>query len=254
MNTEELVAHLRTNILDDRGGSGSADWSAFEDDDTSSLQLRWGNEELIRNINEAITLVYRRTHPVKDIGTIAVTALDNKYDLPVQCLEVLLVKLANGKALGKTDVDSLWNNQAFFTDIAEPRFYIPDMEGNTLTLYPKPVANDTLTYMYYRLPLVPLSWTNPTLQPELRIEFHLPMLFYAAHLCYMKDEVNTLDPRRAATYLALFDQEFPVVSSYGAMRKAKTANRAINYGGINQPSYGKRTGLNSGSTSNSSGF
>jgi len=62
----------------------------------------------------------------------------------------------------------------------------------------------------------------------------------------MKDEVNTLDPKRAMTYLALFDAEFPPVSSYGAMRKAKTANRAINYGGIAQPNYGKRSNQNSG--------
>lgn len=251
MNTEELVSHLRVNILDDRGGSGSADWSAFDDEDTSSLQLRWGNEELIRNINEAITLVYRRTTPAKDMSTISVIAGTSVYPLPTQALEVLLVKLANGKALGKTDVDSLWNNQAFFTDIAEPRLYISDMAANTITLYPKPVANDTLTYMYYRLPMVPLSWNSPQSQPELRIEFQLPMLFYAAHLCYMKDEANTIDPNRAKYYLSLFDAEFPPVSSYGAMRKSKTANRPINYGGINQPNYGRRIGLNSGSNQNS---
>jgi hypothetical protein len=250
MNTEQLVSHLRVNILDDSGGNG-ADWSAFDDEDAGSIQLRWGNEELINNINEAITLVYRRTHPVKDIGTIAVTTPTNQYTLPIYCLEVLLAKLSNGKALGKTDVDSLWNNQAFFTDIAEPRFYMPDMDGNTLTLYPKPAQNDTITYMYYRLPKIPLSWNSPLVEPELRIEYQLPMLFYAAHLCYMKDEVNTIDPNRAKYYLQLFDTEFPVVSSYGAMRKAKTANRAINYGGINQPSYGRRTGLNSGSNQNS---
>jgi hypothetical protein len=148
-------------------------------------------------------------------------------------------------------MDSLWNNQAFFTDIAEPRFYMPDMEANSISLYPIPKENDTLTYMYYRLPKTQLSWNNPTGNPELRVEFHLPMLFYAAHLCYMKDEANTLDPKRAGTYLALFDQEFPFLSAYGTMRKSKTANRAINYGGISQPSYGRRTGLNSGSNQNS---
>jgi hypothetical protein len=249
MNTEQLVSHLRINILDDNGGQG-ADWTAFEDDDAGSIQLRWGNEELVNNINEAITLVYRRTTPVKTIGTLAVTALHNTIPLPIECLEVELVKLSNGKALGKTDVDSLWNNQAFLTDINEPRFYITDMDANNIVLYPIPKVNDTLSYMYYRLPTTPLSWNNPSAYPELRIEFHLPMLFYAAHLCYMKDEVNTLDPKRAATYLSLFDYEFPAVSSYSAMRKSKTANRPINYGGINQPSYGRRTGLNSGSTSN----
>jgi len=244
MNTEQLVSYLRTNILDDTGGTG-VEWDAFEDNDSGSIQLRWGNEELIANINEAINLVYRRTHPVKDIGTIAVTALTNKYTLPYYCLEILLVKLSNGDALRETDVASLWNNQSFLTDIAEPVYYISDMEGDTLTLYPKPIANDTLTYMYYRLPITPLSWNSPTAQPELRVEYQLPMLFYAAHLCYMKDEVNTLDPKRALTYLSLFDAEFPPVSSYGAMRKAKTANRAINYGGISQPSYGRRSNQNS---------
>jgi hypothetical protein len=245
MNTEELVSHLRTNILDDNGGNG-ADWTAFEDDDAGSIQLRWGNEELIRNINEAITLVYRRTTPAKDMSTIPVVAGTSVYPLPIQSLEVLLVKLSNGKALSETDVESLWNNQAFFTDTAEPRYYISDMAANTISLYPKPDKNDTLVYMYYRLPLIPLSWDSPYINPELRVEFQLPMLFYAAHLCYMKDEVNTLDPKRAATYLALFDAEFPPLSSYAAMRKSKTANRAINYGGINQPNFGRRANQNSG--------
>jgi hypothetical protein len=249
MNTQELVNHLRTNILDDTGGDG-ADWNDFSNEDTGSIQLRWSNEELIANINEAITLVYRRTHPIKDIGTIAVIANQSTYALPIQSLEVENVKLANGRSLGKTDVDTVWNNQAFFTDRAEPRNYIADMAQNSIVLYPTPKANDTITYLYYRLPLIPLNWNNPYTYPELRIEFHLPMLFYAAHLCYMKDEANTLDPKRAATYLALFDAEFPPVSSYGAMRKSKTANTAIRYGGINQPNYGRRIGLNSGSNQN----
>lgn len=250
MNTIELVTHLRTSILDDLGGQGTS-WQSFTEDDNSSIQLRWNNEELVRNINEAITLVYRRTHPIKDIGTIPIIANTQTYQLPIQSLEVLLARLSNGMALLKTDIDSLWNNRALFTDKAEPRNYIPDMAQNTITLYPIPTVNDTLTYMYFRLPLIPLSWSTPTAFPELRIEFHLPMLFYAAHLCYMKDEANTLDPKRAATYLSLFDAEFPPVSSYGAMRKSKTANRAINYGGLHQPSFGKRTGLNSGSNQNS---
>jgi hypothetical protein len=250
MNTEQLVSYLRTNILDDSGGNG-ADWSDFDDEDAGSIQMRWGNEELVNNINEAINVVYRRTTPVKDISTIVVVAGTNTYSLPIYCLEVELVKLSNGKSLGKTDVDSLWNNQAFFTDIAEPRFYIPDMEANTITLYPNPAENDVITYMFYRLPKTTLSWNNPLGNPELRVEFHLPMLFYAAHLCYMKDEANTLDPKRAGTYLALFNEEFPFLSAYGTMRKSKTSNRSISYGGISQPNYGRRIGLNSGSNQNS---
>jgi hypothetical protein len=245
MNTKELVSYLRTNILDDTGGEG-ADWENFSENDFDSIQLRWTNEELINNINEAITLVYRRTHPIKTIGTLSLIATPtpiNSYTLPVECLEVLLVKLSNGKPLDKTDIDALWNDETLFTEINIPRVYVVDMEQNTITFYPTPVENDTVTYMYFRLPSTPLSWSAPLAYPELRIEFHLPMLFYAAHLCYMKDEANTMDPKRAMTYLALFDAEFPPVSSYGAMRKSHTANRPINYGGIRQPNYGSRIRL-----------
>jgi len=244
MNTLELVTTLRTNILDDTGGEG-VDWTTFDENAFDSIQLRWGNEELVTNINQAITLVYRRTHPIKDISTINVTAGINKYAIPVSSLEILEVKMSNGKALEKVSVDALWRNQEFFTDRNEPRYYIPDMEQNYITIYPNPLEDTVLTYLFYRLPNIPLSWSNKYNYPELREEFHLSTLFYAAHICYMKDEVNTLDPRRASTYLQLFDAEFPPVSAYGAMRKSKTANRAIIYGGIGGASYGRGRGGNS---------
>jgi len=245
MNTLELVTFLRTNILDDTGGEG-VDWTTFNEDNFDSIQLRWKNEELVSNINAAINLVYKRTHPIKDMETINITtASPATYPLPTYCLEIQDVKISNGKALEKVSVDALWRNQSFFTDKNEPRFYIPDMGQNTITLYPIPLADDVLTYLFYRLPKTNLEWTSLYTYPELREEFHLPMLFYAAHLCYMKDEVNTLDPKRAASYLQLFDAEFPFVSAYGTMRKSKTANRAILYGGIGGASYGRGRGGNS---------
>lgn len=241
MNCLQLVSYLRNNILYDTGGEG-VDWTTFSDDVFDSMQLRWKNEELVANINEAIKLVYRRTHPIKDIGTIDVVALTNKYSIPTYSLEIQDAKLANGKALEKVSVDALWRNQSFLTDINEPRFYIPDMEQNSITLYPIPSADTTITYLYYRLPTTDLDWTDNEAYPELREEFHLPMLFYAAHLCYMKDEANTIDPKRADTYLAQFDREFPPLSAYGSMRKNKTANRAIAYGGIGGAGYGTARG------------
>jgi len=209
------------------------------------MQLRWKNEELVANINEAINLVYRRTHPIKDMETINVSVGVTTYPIPIYSLEINEMKMSNGKALEKASVDALWRNQSFFTDENEPRYFIPDMGQNTITLYRKPIEATVLTYLFYRLPKVPLTWTNNTAYPELREEFHLPMLFYAAHLAYMKDEANTLDPKRAMTYSAMFDLEFPPVSAYGTMRKAKTANRAIAYGGIGGASYGRGRGGNS---------
>ena len=65
MKLIEAMKYLRENILDDIGGLG-ADWCSFSEDDADSLQLRWGNEELVANINEAMNQVYRRILPVKE--------------------------------------------------------------------------------------------------------------------------------------------------------------------------------------------
>ena len=238
MNCLQLVSHLRLNILHDTGGEG-AEWETFSDENFDSIQLRWRNEELVANINQAINVVYRRTNPVKDVDTMSILATVSTYPLPTYCLEVTNAKLANGKALGEVSVDDLWNNQEFFTNNKEPSYYMSDMTQSSIVLYPTPVVNTTLTYLFYRLPKVPLDWNNPTASPELREEFQLPMLFYAAHLCYMKDEANVLDSKRAADFLSLFDLEFPPLSAYGTMRKAKTSNRAISYGGIGSPNFGR---------------
>lgn len=245
MNCLQLVSHLRINILDDTGGEG-AEWETFSEENFDSIQLRWKNEELVANINQAINVVYRRTHPIKDMDTIDLLVGTTVYPLPTYCLEVTNAKLSNGKAVEETSVDALWKNQAFFTDVNEPRYFISDMAQNTITVYPSPSYATTLTYLYYRLPKVTLDWNLKTAYPELREEFHLPMLFYAAHLCYMKDEANTLDPKRAASYLNLFDLEFPPVSAYSTMRKSKTANRPVAYGGIGGPSYGRGRGSRQG--------
>ena len=48
MNTLQLVTFLRENILDDTGGEG-VDWTTYDKDSFDSIQLRWGNEELVAN-------------------------------------------------------------------------------------------------------------------------------------------------------------------------------------------------------------
>ena len=65
MTLLELVKHLRTNILYDTGGTG-VDWSGYVEDDYSSIQLRWTNEELTANINDSIIQVYHRNNTIKD--------------------------------------------------------------------------------------------------------------------------------------------------------------------------------------------
>jgi hypothetical protein len=112
------------------------------------------------------------------------------------------------------------------------QFYVLDDVDNTLRISPMPLVDETLDILIYRYPKTSLSWEFPDSSPELKEEFQVPMLSYAAFLCYMKDEANTLDPKRADTFSAMFDREFPFVSSYGSIRKRRTSNRTVKYGGI----------------------
>ena len=231
MTLLELVTFLRDNILDDNGGEG-VDWTSYSDSDFDSIQLRWENEELVTNINEAINQVYRRTNYAKDILTFDASTGVREYSLPSYVTEVTKMKLSNGVELKEKSMNELWELKTYNTKTGTPSLFIPDEITNTISLHPIPIVDETISYFCYRLPKVKLSWDSKDSSPELKGEYQLPMLNYAAFLCYMKDEANVLDPGRAATFSALFDREFPFTSAYSNIRKSRTSNRPVRYGGI----------------------
>jgi hypothetical protein len=231
MTLLELVGYLRKNILHDLGGTGT-DWSSWSEDDYDSIQLRWSNEELVGYINEAINQVYRRTNPIKDFYQLDIEKDVHTYPIPSYILEILKVKGSNGRPLEEKSMDDFWDLQTYNTFSNEPNAYFPDVEQGNIRIYPIPISDDTLDMMVYRLPKTKLSWDDPSNSPELREEYQVPMLLGAASLCYMKDEANTLDPQRANTLTAMFDREFPFTSSYSNIRKGRTTNRPVSYGGI----------------------
>lgn len=232
MTLLQLVSYLRTNILHDIGGTG-VDWSDYSDTDFDSIQLRWTNEEIVSNINEAINQVYRRTQPIKDIITIntITNPYTPTYTLPSYVLEVLAVKKANGDILTEKSTEELYSIRDFNTINGELKNYTTDYQKDKIRFYPAPEVIETLELLVYRLPLTQLSWTTKTASPELREEFQIPMLYGAAAACYLKDEANTLDPSRSLVFTRMFDSEFPFTSSYSTIRKIKTSNRPIRYGG-----------------------
>lgn len=231
MNVLEMVTYLRNEILHDNGGQG-VNWSNYSETTFDSIQLRWTNEGIVSNINEAIKQVYRRTNPIKDIVSLPITTGTNTYSLPAYILSIENVKRSTGEQVSVRSLDSLWGLQDLDTRTGDPIHFIPDVTLNTIQFYPTPLVADTLKLMVYRLPKITLSWEDNEVIPELREEYHIPMLFYAAHLCYMKDEANTLDPNRAAIFSAMFDREFPFTSVYSNISKSRKTNRTIQYGGL----------------------
>jgi len=231
MNVLELVSYLRKNILYDTGGQG-VNWESYNSDDYDSIQLRWGNEELVSNINEAITQVYRRTNPIKDIEELEVFAGVSEYTIPTYIQNILLVKDSFSRQLKERELIDRWWDETLDTQTGDLKIFIPDLKNNTIKFSPVPSKDETLLMVIYRYPKEKLTWDDYDVSPELVEEYQLPMLWYAAFLAYSKDEVNTLDPQRAERMKSYFDREFPFTSVYSNIRKGRTSNRTIKYGGL----------------------
>jgi hypothetical protein len=231
MTLLELVGYFRENILHDTGGTG-VDWASLEKDNYDSIQLRWTNEELTGYINEAITQVYRRTNPIKDLYQFETEVGVYNYTLPKYIKEVLRAKDSEGKELTEKSMDDLWGFRDYNTYSSSPVHYFTDVEQGQLRLYPIPDKEDVIDLMIYRYSKEPLAWDNYDASPELREEYQIPMLFGAASLAYLKDETNVFDPNRSKEFTILFDREFTFTSAYSTIRKERTANRPIRYGGI----------------------
>ena len=242
MTLRELVTSLR-DLLDVKGGQG-LDWT----EEGSQSRLRWSNDELVRFINEAYRETAKRTLTIMDVVEIEVNNTDYLYDLPSNLLSIRRAKLNLGRftlmEVSWKDVDAL--DSTWESRTGEPTDYMTDWIRGSLRLHPKPVTADTLTLNIYRYPTDLLTldrWEQDT--PELPEEYHYPLIYWAAHLAYLKDEPNTLDPDRAQYYDAKITNEVgPPTDAYSVERK-KRAKRQLSYGGItknvrhrNRNSYG----------------
>lgn len=231
MTLLDLITYLRNNILHDNGGTG-VDWTSYSADDFDSMQLRWTNEEITANINEAITQVYRRTNPIKDLYTIDVVTGTSEYSIPEYIQNILLVKNEIGTKLAEKEIIELWWDEQLDTQTGDLVAYIVDLKNKTIKFLNIPVKDETVTLLVYRYPKTQLSWDSYDDSPELASQYQIPMLWYAAGLCYLKEDANTLDPKRSDRFMAMFDREFPFTSVYSNIRKGRTNNRAIKYGGL----------------------
>lgn len=238
MNLLSLVEHLRINILHDTGGT-NVDWASLSETDYDSIQLRWSNEEITRNINEAITQAYRRIQPIEDLILLPLEAGVTTYALNRAIQKVVRVRNSYGREVKEVDLTNIWydskgtdnENVTVTPEPANITKYVTNYTTGIIKVYPLPTAPDVLQMLVYRFPLTKLTWDKPNQSPEIREEYQIPLLYWAAHLCYLKDEQNTIDPTKALLYERKFDSEFPMTSVYSNVRKSRTSNRPIRYGG-----------------------
>ena len=232
MTLENLIKYLRESILDDTGGTGVI-WQDLTEDDDESDQLRWSNEELTTFINEAFLQAHRRALLIKDASgdyDITVSAGIPTYALDSRVIRIKGAKLeSTGKQLNRIDIEDLWDLEDLDLYESTPTNYVVDYSTGNMTLYPSPLVDDTVQLLVYRSETTPLSWDTPDGEPDIEERYQIPALNYAAHLAYLKDEANALDPRRSQLFYAMFTAEFSDTSAYIEKRRNRTANRGVRY-------------------------
>ena len=201
MTLLEIVKYLRTSILDDRGGTGVV-WEDLSEDDDASSQLRWSNEELTSFINEAFRKTHRSAYLLKEYGNsdfdITVAASTATYNVDRRIIKILGVRSDNDDiALTRYEIEDLFDTPDWTTKAGTPTHYIIDYNTKKITLYPEPEVVDTLHLLYYREELKQLDWTKSSASPEIDDRYIISALNYAAHLAYLKDEANALDPTKS---------------------------------------------------------
>lgn len=236
MDLSSLIKHLRVSILDDTGGTGVL-WEDLDEDDDASAQLRWSNEELTTFINEAFKQAHRRSLLIKSIEptfNITVSTGTSTYAIDSRIIRIKGTKLAStGKKLDELEYEDVMDITDWDSKTGTPTHYLIDYGTNQITLYPQPVADDTITLLAYREEMAPLSWAAPTGEPDIDERYQLSALHYAAYMAYNKDEANTFDPTRANYHYALFEQAFGgAITAYAEKRRRRSRRRGIQYGGL----------------------
>jgi hypothetical protein len=184
---------------------------------------RWSDEQLTRFANEAVTEACNRIELIHKTRTVAVVAGTAQYTIDQYVQKIFYANLALAtEPLTQVTAASLdifsgygWRNRT-----GAPRNYI--REGRTLTLFPKPVVNDTLTFKCTSIP-------DDTFDIDVDIEAadQKGLIYWIAYKAFLFPDPSTFNSLKAIDYFSIFN------SIYGNPKSTKYLH-AIQ----NNPMYG----------------
>jgi hypothetical protein len=188
-----------------------------ETDDATEPFL-WPDEEAIEFANDAQIEACRRARLLVDSSTtavceIAVTAGEPLLDLDPRVLFVRRARFAASLPLRRMTMQDMEAFDPYWMDAldATPRFFVPDYETGKLLLSPPPDSDATLLLTVVRDPLVDMDSDDDT--PEIAARYHRSLRYWMMARAYGKQDAEANDPKKEATALALFEQEFGRKSS-----------------------------------------
>lgn len=172
----------------------------------------WPDDDLIRYANDAIVEACLRAPILKRVSAVATFAAIGTYQIDLSIKQILFawLDLATKPLIQTTDSElSLNYGSQWRTRTGTPTHYV--RVGHELTLFPVPVANDTLVISSTNTP-------DSTFDLDADIEpiYYNALMYYMAYLAFRTSvDVNPIlgenrlqNPLKALEYLALFDAQF----------------------------------------------
>jgi len=200
MKLRELIAIFRAEV-----------------DDVAEPYL-WTEEDLIDYANDAENEACRRARLLIDSTTtaicqIALLANTASYALDERVIFVRRAKLASSSLpLNRASVRDLDDSApGWDTHTGPVRSYLTDVDTGKLRLYRIPTVVNTLNLIVVRLPLTPMNDIDDA--PEIHGRYQRNLRHWMKYRAYSKQDAETLDAKKAAEGMALFEQEFGKAST-----------------------------------------
>lgn len=188
-------------------------------DDTTPPFL-YGDEELIRYLNNAVNEVAIRTRCLMDdsgaAARIATVPDQARYDVAPEVLVVRAAHITGRKnPLIRTTAAQLdrlhpgWSHEPDTTLTQRaPEYVLFDPQQRTLILYPAPREAGTLYLRVWRLPYETERMEAPDDEPAVVLPDPESLKHWALHEAYLKKDSELYDPQRAGQHEEIFERRF----------------------------------------------
>jgi len=189
VNIQDIVAYARTDILDD----------------TISDNYLWNDKQLTRYAKDAVVEACKRAPILKATFSIPIVANTASYTMDRTVKQIYLATLTN--VIGQTTDEelSLLAGASWRTRTGTPTSYV--RRDFTLTLYPKPVASDTLVLSTSIVPIDDFDLY------DIDEKFLSGLVYYVAYKAYGLRDADTFDKQASASNMELFNQFFGLPKS-----------------------------------------
>lgn len=188
----ELVALARRDVLDD-----------------TIADYRWSNETLTNFALEAVQEACHRAPLLKKASTVAVVANTATYNIDAAIRQILVAKLDAVDIPLKQTTDAelmIRRSSTWRKHEGTPTHFV--RVGHKITLYPKPIANDTLVLSTTNN----FTYTATVYDTEIDIDsvYAKDLLYWIAHKAFAMMDADQLNDKKSKDNLAMFERAFGV--------------------------------------------